>query len=164
MQTLDTPTRQFIDMHGGRPGLSHMPGLDGLRGLAVAGVVAYHAGFDLMRGGFLGVSTFFTLSGFLITSLLLAEARQSGTVDLRRFWSRRFRRLLPASTALLALVVLGGMGSLKGAVVGALGLAVISSFISTHVGAVWAPITFFGALFLMLMIKPEGLFGKKARA
>lgn len=65
---------------------------------------------------------------------------------------------------LLALVVLGGMGSLKGAVVGALGLAVISSFISTHVGAVWAPITFFGALFLMLMIKPEGLFGKKARA
>lgn len=108
MQTLDTPTRQFIDMHGGRPGLSHMPGLDGLRGLAVAGVVAYHAGFDLMRGGFLGVSTFFTLSGFLITSLLLAEARQSGTVDLRRFWSRRFRRLLPASTALLALVVLFG--------------------------------------------------------
>src|SRR5690606_41122025 len=65
---------------------------------------------------------------------------------------------------LLSLVVLGGMGSLKGAVVGALGLAVISSFVSTHIGAVWAPITFFGALFLMLMVKPEGLFGKKARA
>ncbi len=108
MQTLDTPTRQFIDMRGGRPGLTHMPGLDGLRGLAVAGVVAYHAGFDRMVGGFLGVSTFFTLSGFLITSLLLAETRTSGTVDLRRFWSRRFRRLLPASTALLALVVLFG--------------------------------------------------------
>ncbi|HLU31065.1 MAG TPA: branched-chain amino acid ABC transporter permease [Acidimicrobiia bacterium] len=65
---------------------------------------------------------------------------------------------------LLALVVLGGMGSLKGAVVGALGLAVVASFVSHVIGAVWAPITFFGALFLMLMIRPQGLFGQKVRA
>lgn len=64
---------------------------------------------------------------------------------------------------LLSLVVLGGMGSLKGAVIGALGLAVISSFVSDVIGPVWAPITFFGALFLILMVRPQGLFGKKAR-
>jgi len=65
---------------------------------------------------------------------------------------------------LLSLIVLGGLGSLKGAVIGALGLAVISSFVSDIIGPVWAPITFFGALFLILLIRPQGLFGKKARA
>lgn len=65
---------------------------------------------------------------------------------------------------LLSLIVLGGLGSLKGAVVGALSLAVISAFVSDSIGPVWAPITFFGALFLVLLIRPEGLFGKKARA
>lgn len=65
---------------------------------------------------------------------------------------------------LLALIVLGGMGSLKGAVIGGLTLAVISSFVSDQIGPVWAPITFFGALFLVLLIRPQGLFGKKARA
>lgn len=64
---------------------------------------------------------------------------------------------------LLSLVVLGGMGSLKGAIIGALVLAVASSFVNVEVGATWAPITFFGALFLMLLIRPQGLFGKKAR-
>ena len=65
---------------------------------------------------------------------------------------------------LLALIVLGGLGSLKGAVVGALTLAVISAFVSDGIGPVWAPITFFGALFLILLIRPQGLFGKKVRA
>lgn len=74
-------------------------GLDGLRGLAVVAVVLYHAGVPWMPGGFLGVSVFFTLSGFLITRLLLLEHGRSGTIDRRRFWSRRFRRLLPASLA-----------------------------------------------------------------
>lgn len=64
---------------------------------------------------------------------------------------------------LLSLIVLGGLGSLKGAVIGALGLAVISAFVSDSAGPVWAPITFFGALFLVLLIRPQGLFGKKAR-
>lgn len=114
MPTLDTPTRQFIEREsierdGAGSGLPHLPGLDGLRGLAVAAVVAYHAGHDLAPGGFLGVSTFFTLSGFLITTLLLHETDRTGTVDLRAFWGRRFRRLLPASAATLLLVVVFGL-------------------------------------------------------
>ena len=73
----------------------HEPALDGLRGLAVAGVLAFHAGAPWMVGGYLGVSTFFTLSGFLITSLLLARP------ELPTFWARRARRLLPAALACL---------------------------------------------------------------
>lgn len=65
---------------------------------------------------------------------------------------------------LLALIVLGGMGSLKGAVIGALGLAVMAAFVSDVVGPVWAPITFFGALFVVLLVRPQGLFGKRVRA
>lgn len=65
---------------------------------------------------------------------------------------------------LLSLIVLGGMGSLKGAVIGALGLAVIAAFVSDVIGPVWAPITFFGALFIVLLVRPQGLFGKKGRA
>lgn len=76
---------------------AHRPGLDGLRGLAVAGVLAFHSGFEWARGGYLGVSAFFTLSGFLIATLLLGEHRSTGRIDLRAFWVRRFRRLLPAA-------------------------------------------------------------------
>jgi len=82
------------------PRLRHQPALDGLRGLAVAVVVAFHLG--RLRGGFLGVDLFFVLSGFLITSLLLAEQRETGAVALGRFWARRARRLLPALLLLLA--------------------------------------------------------------
>ncbi len=71
------------------------PGLDGLRALAVVAVLAFHDG--RLRGGFLGVSTFFTLSGFLITALLVEEWRLRGRVSLRRFYGRRVRRLLPAA-------------------------------------------------------------------
>ncbi len=88
--------------------LPFFPGLEGLRGLAVAVVLVFHGGFALAQGGFLGVSTFFTLSGFLITSLLLAEHDRTDTVDLRAFWSHRFRRLLPAALAALVLVVVVG--------------------------------------------------------
>ena len=87
-----------------RARLTAMPGLDGLRGLAVAAVVLYHAGFEWMVGGFLGVSTFFTLSGFLITGLLMKELDSTGKISLRGFWTRRFRRLLPATLFTLAAV------------------------------------------------------------
>jgi peptidoglycan/LPS O-acetylase OafA/YrhL len=85
--------------------LAYVPALDGVRAVAVLMVLCFHAGFTWMGGGFLGVSTFFTLSGFLITSLLLAEHDQHGRVSLTTFWSRRYRRLLPASLAGLAFVV-----------------------------------------------------------
>jgi peptidoglycan/LPS O-acetylase OafA/YrhL len=82
------------------PRLRHQPALDGLRGAAVAGVLLFHGGH--LRGGFLGVDAFFVLSGFLITSLLLAETSANGHIALGAFWGRRARRLLPA----LALVLL----------------------------------------------------------
>jgi len=88
--------------------LPFFPGLEGLRGLAVVAVLVFHGGFAVAKGGFLGVSTFFTLSGFLITSLLLAEHTRTGSVNLRTFWAHRFRRLLPAALATLALVVVFG--------------------------------------------------------
>ena len=80
----------------------YWPSLDGVRGIAIALVVAFHLGF--LGGGWVGVDVFFVLSGFLITSLLLSEQARSGQVRLRAFWARRARRLLPA--LLLLLVVL----------------------------------------------------------
>lgn len=92
--------------------LGHEPALDGLRGLAVTAVLLYHLGQansldrlqDVSAGGFLGVSAFLTLSGFLITSLLILEFESIGHISLGGFWSRRFRRLLPASLLTLGLV------------------------------------------------------------
>lgn len=85
--------------------VAHRPALDGVRGLAVLVVVAFHAGFGWAQGGYLGVSTFFTLSGFLIATLALAEKGRTGRMDLRGFWVRRARRLLPAAVAGIALAV-----------------------------------------------------------
>ena len=95
--------------------LGHVPALDGLRGIAIAIVVAYHA-FGYPRGGWLGVDLFFVLSGFLITTLLLEEREATGTVRWRAFYGRRARRLLPALAALLlgylALSALRGVNGL----------------------------------------------------
>jgi peptidoglycan/LPS O-acetylase OafA/YrhL len=82
--------------------LPHVAALDGIRGLAVVGVLLFHGGVGWARGGWLGVSVFFTMSGFLITSLLLHEWAASGRISLRRFWDRRARRLLPAALLCLA--------------------------------------------------------------
>jgi peptidoglycan/LPS O-acetylase OafA/YrhL len=87
------------------PHIAYRPGLDGLRALAVIGVFVYHARIDWLPGGFLGVDLFFVLSGYLITSLLLVEWEARNRIDLRRFWLRRARRLLPA----LVLVVLASL-------------------------------------------------------
>ena len=76
--------------------LPFMPGLDGLRALAVVAVLLYHAGMVWIPGGFLGVEVFFVISGYLITALLVTEWRQRGRIDLKTFWIRRARRLLPA--------------------------------------------------------------------
>ena len=79
-----------------RSRLGHLPGLDGLRALAVIAVLLYHADLHWAQGGFLGVEIFFVISGYLITSLLLAEWAERGHISLGRFWLRRARRLLPA--------------------------------------------------------------------
>lgn len=84
--------------------IGHLPALDGLRGAAVAAVIAYHAGAGWAAGGFLGVDVFFVLSGFLITALLVAEHAETGRVDLRAFWARRARRLLPAAVVAVGAV------------------------------------------------------------
>ncbi len=73
-----------------------MPGLDGLRALAVVVVVAFHLAPATFPGGYVGVDVFFVLSGFLITTLLVREHRDRHHVGLRSFWARRARRLLPA--------------------------------------------------------------------
>ena len=88
--------------------LPHLPALDGLRGLAVVAVLLFHGGFTWARGGYLGVSVFFTLSGFLITNLLVGEWADTKTISLPTFWSRRFRRLMPAALATLLLIALYG--------------------------------------------------------
>ncbi|MGH2882503.1 MAG: acyltransferase family protein [Solirubrobacteraceae bacterium] len=88
----------------GRVELAHWGGLDGLRGIAVAAVLLYHGGVTWAKGGFLGVEVFFVLSGFLITSLLLAEWGRKTTITLGAFWARRARRLLPALFCLVAVI------------------------------------------------------------
>ncbi|HZC41251.1 MAG TPA: acyltransferase family protein [Streptosporangiaceae bacterium] len=80
------------------------PGLDGVRALAVLAVMAFHEGLRAAPGGFLGVDIFFVLSGFLITDLLVTRYDLRGGLDLRRFWARRARRLLPALAAVLVVV------------------------------------------------------------
>src|ERR1700733_7988822 len=90
---------------GESPGAAaHHAGLDGIRALAIAAVLLYHGGVSWAGGGFLGVETFFVLSGFLITSLLVAEWRRHSTIALRAFWCRRARRLLPALFCLVAVI------------------------------------------------------------
>ncbi|HET8976830.1 MAG TPA: acyltransferase family protein [Solirubrobacteraceae bacterium] len=92
--------------------IPHVGALDGLRAIAVIAVMLYHGGVSWAPGGFLGVEVFFVLSGFLISSLLLAEWARSSTIVLRAFWARRARRLLPALFLLVLVIgvyyVIGG--------------------------------------------------------
>jgi peptidoglycan/LPS O-acetylase OafA/YrhL len=81
------------------------PDIEGLRAVAIIGVILFHAGIPGVPGGFLGVDVFFVLSGFLITGILLDEVRRTGTISLPAFWARRARRLLPAAT-LVSLITL----------------------------------------------------------
>ena len=85
--------------------IGRIGGLDGLRAIAVALVLVYHLIPGVLPGGMVGVDAFFVISGFLITSLLLLEQRRTGRIDLRRFWIRRLRRIVPALVAAVAVVV-----------------------------------------------------------
>lgn len=91
---------------------NRLPGLDGLRALAIVLVLAYHLFPGLAPGGFIGVDVFLVVSGYLITALLVAEHRAHGRIALRRFWGRRARRLLPA------LIVVVGVSSAVAALIG----------------------------------------------
>ena len=96
-------------------GIEYVAGLDGLRALAVITVMAFHLGWSFVPGGAFGVSLFFTLSGYLITQVMLADHARAGRVDLKRFWSRRLRRLAPGSiVCLLAIAVVALCGLLEG--------------------------------------------------
>lgn len=103
-----TPTGASAPLDGVEP-LGHVPALDGIRALAVAAVLLFHGDIPGVQGGFLGVSVFFTLSGFLITTLLLVRWGERSSISLRDFWSRRFRRLLPASWFTMGLVLVMGL-------------------------------------------------------
>jgi len=113
---------------GSRPTISYQPALDGVRALAVLAVLGFHAEVPGLSGGYLGVSVFFTLSGFLITSLLVNEAETTGRVSAGAFYARRARRLLPASVLCIALIVVlaavtdlfDGVADLRAHVVGSL--------------------------------------------
>lgn len=88
------------------PGGEFRPDLEGLRGVAILLVLLFHAGVPGTTGGFVGVDVFFVLSGFLITGLLLREREATGRVDLREFYARRARRILPAASVVLVAIAL----------------------------------------------------------
>ncbi|MFM8867695.1 MAG: acyltransferase family protein, partial [Ilumatobacteraceae bacterium] len=87
--------------------------IEGLRAVAVALVVLYHAGATFVSGGFVGVDVFFVISGFLITNLLVEEADRFDQVSLRNFWARRMRRLLPMSLLVVVVTVVAGLVMLE---------------------------------------------------
>jgi peptidoglycan/LPS O-acetylase OafA/YrhL len=118
----------------------YLPGLDGLRALAVVAVIFYHANHSWLEGGFLGVEVFFVISGYLITLLLVAESQRTGTVNLREFWIRRARRLLPALWTLLVGITIyvslfkrSELGTLRGDVLA--GFFYISNWFQIHTGS-----------------------------
>ena len=135
-------TRRALPKPQGTPEvrLPYSPGLDGLRALAVIAVLLYHADLAWIPGGFLGVEVFFVISGYLITALLLAEWRQRGRIDLKGFWMRRARRLLPALYVLLVVSLAfsvvflpGEVARLRGDVLAAFGYVTNWYLIFGHV-------------------------------
>ena len=87
------------------PKLAYLPGLDGVRAIAIFAVLFYHGGVTWQPGGFLGVDIFFVLSGYLITSILLGELSERGGIDFKKFYGGRARRLLPAFLLMAFVVV-----------------------------------------------------------
>jgi peptidoglycan/LPS O-acetylase OafA/YrhL len=117
----------------------YLPGLDGMRALAVLAVMVYHANPAWLPGGFLGVEVFFVISGYLITLLIIGEHERTGTVSMRHFYLRRARRLLPALFTLLIAITIyttlfrrDALGQLRGDVLAA--LAYVSNWYQIWVG------------------------------
>lgn len=83
----------------------YITGLDGIRAIAVIMVLAYHLKLALFKSGFLGVTVFFVLLGYLITGILISEVEEKGTIDLKNFWLRRIRRLVPAVMSMAVVII-----------------------------------------------------------
>lgn len=83
----------------------YITGLDGIRAIAVIMLLAYHLKLALFKSGFLGVTVFFVLSGYLITGILISEVEEEGTIDLKNFWLRRIRRLVPAVMSMAVVII-----------------------------------------------------------
>lgn len=83
----------------------YITGLDGIRAIAVIMVLAYHLKLALFKSGFLGVTVFFVLSGYLITDILISEVEEEGTIDLKNFWLRRIRHLVPAVMSMAVVII-----------------------------------------------------------
>jgi peptidoglycan/LPS O-acetylase OafA/YrhL len=129
----------------------YLPGLDGLRALAVLAVIVYHANPSWLPGGFLGVEVFFVISGYLITLLLVAEEERTGAISLRDFWARRARRLLPALFTMMVLLIMwtsirerDSLGALRGDVVA--GALYGSNWFQVWVGAGYTAVNDFAPL------------------
>lgn len=97
-----TPTQGRPTTPNPTPPLGYLPGLDGIRAIAVLAVMIFHSALPFLPGGFLGVDVFFVLSGFLITTLLLQEVERTGRIRFGAFYARRARRLLPALFLVMA--------------------------------------------------------------
>ena len=140
MSTIAPP--EGIPVAASRPRLisrvPYLPGLDGMRALAVIAVMVYHANSDWLPGGFLGVEMFFVISGYLITLLLISERERTYRISLRKFWARRARRLLPALFTMMRSWSCGlrssrrGAGQLRGDVIA--GLLYVSNYYQIWVG------------------------------
>ncbi|GAA4918543.1 acyltransferase family protein [Nesterenkonia rhizosphaerae] len=114
-------TRHAIQRAAAEREKGRIHGLDALRALAVMLVIVYHISPSWAPGGFIGVDVFFVISGFLITSLLLREYRDHGRINLRQFYLRRARRLLPAMVLVVAICT-AAAAALGGDVLSGLGL------------------------------------------
>jgi len=129
----------------------YLPGLDGMRAIAVVAVMVYHANSSWLSGGFLGVEMFFVISGYLITLLLIAEKERDYSVSLKDFWMRRARRLLPALYVMMAIVITwtalfepDALGQLRGDVLA--GLFYVSNWYQIIVGLGYTALADFAPL------------------
>jgi len=129
----------------------YLPGLDGLRAIAVTAVLVYHANHEWLSGGFLGVEVFFVISGYLITLLLLSEKERTGRVRLGQFWMRRARRLLPALFVMMGALAIymslwnpDPMGQARGDLLG--GTFYVSNWYQIWVGQGYTAATSFAPL------------------
>lgn len=146
-----TPAQSPSGGFGRGPIVPYVPGLDGLRALAVVSVIVYHANKQWLGGGFLGVEVFFVISGYLITLLLIAERERTGTVSFGQFWFRRARRLLPALFTMLVFLITyvafferDYLGNLRGDVVA--GVAYVANWFQIWTGSSYTSASEFAPL------------------